>query len=188
MSQAQPVIGVLVASTRPQRIGLQLGQQVAQFAQEHSEFAVQIIDLAQVNLPFLDEPRMPSLGDYVHEHTRAWSRTISSLDALIIVTPQYNAGYPAPLKNAIDTIYAEWAGKPVLILSYGYHGGVMGAQQLAAVLKHVKTDLVEPSVALTTGEDQRNPDTSLRDPAALVNAHSAELETALKSLAAAVSE
>lgn len=177
-------LGVLIASTRPQRIGLQLGEHIADFARRHTNADVQIIDLQQVNLPLLNEPRMPSLGDYVHEHTRAWARTITATDSLIIVTPQYNAGYPAPLKNAIDTLYAEWADKPTLIVSYGYHGGEQAAQQLSSVLARVKVALIEPAIAITTSNEQRDEQGFLRDPSALVAAHSAELEAGLKALTA----
>ena len=69
-----PVIGILVGSTRPTRVGRQLADQIAELARLRSEADITVVDLAEVALPFLDEPEMPSLGRYVHEHTRAWKR------------------------------------------------------------------------------------------------------------------
>lgn len=98
-----PVIGVLVGSTRPVRAGGQLANQIAELARLRSEADITMIDLAEVDLPLLDEPAMPAKGNYQHEHTRAWKRTIDGLDAVIVVSPQYNGGYPAPLKKTPST-------------------------------------------------------------------------------------
>jgi NAD(P)H-dependent FMN reductase len=93
-----------------------------------------LLDLAVVDLPFLDEPLMAALQQYEHEHTRAWSRTVSSFDGFFFVFPQYNWGYPAPLKNALDFLYAEWREKPVSFLTYGTRGGSQAAEQFSRVL------------------------------------------------------
>jgi NAD(P)H-dependent FMN reductase len=80
------------------------------------------VDLAQVGLPFLDEPLKPALGHDAHEHTRAWSRLVTSFDAFVLVSPQYNWGYPAPSENALDFLYAEWRDKPAGLVTYGTRG------------------------------------------------------------------
>jgi NAD(P)H-dependent FMN reductase len=67
----------------------------------------ELIDLAEINLPFLDEPLKAGLRQYEHEHTRAWSELISGYDGFLFVFPQYNWGYPAPPKNALDFLYYE---------------------------------------------------------------------------------
>jgi NAD(P)H-dependent FMN reductase len=64
-----------------------------------------------------------------------WSQFIKSLDGIIIVTPQYNWGYPGELKNALDHLYWEWAGKPVALITYGGHGGDRAREQLQQVLQ-----------------------------------------------------
>jgi len=103
---------IILASTRPGSIGPALGTWIAQTARRTDSFdRVEVLDLAQINLPFLDEPHHPRLGRYTKPHTFAWSDAISTADALVIVTPEYNSGFPAPLKNAIDFLHAEWKNK-----------------------------------------------------------------------------
>lgn len=181
-----PVIGILVGSTRPVRIGRQLADQIAELARLRSEADITVVDLAQVALPWLDEPKMPALGDYQHEHTRAWARVIDGLDAVIVVSPQYNGGYPAPLKNAIDTVYAQWRDKPVLLVTYGFHGGSMAAQQLAQVFGVVKAHLLEPSIAITATNDDRDASGHLANPCELVERHRAQLEVGFSEIHAAL--
>jgi NAD(P)H-dependent FMN reductase len=96
-----------------------------------------------------DEPAIPAYGDYLNEHTRAWSRKVSEADAIVFVTPQYNWGYPAPLKNALDHLYKEWNGKPTLIVTYGGHGGGKCAQQLRQVAEGLKMRAVPTMPGLT---------------------------------------
>ncbi|MEX0847062.1 MAG: NAD(P)H-dependent oxidoreductase [Ilumatobacteraceae bacterium] len=116
---SKPTLQVIVASTRPGRIGLPVGEWFRDVAAEHGAFAVELVDLAEVALPFFDEPKHPKLGDYVHQHTRDWSATITRGDAFVMVTPEYNHGFNAVLKNAIDFLSNEWAYKPVGFVSYG---------------------------------------------------------------------
>jgi len=113
-----------------------------------------IINLGSLALPFFDEDIMPAMitspENYAHPAVREWSKLVSSLDAIIIVTPQYNWGYPAVLKNSVDCLYNEWKNKPILILSYGGHGGGKSAAQLKQVLEGgVKARLVEKMVGIT---------------------------------------
>jgi NAD(P)H-dependent FMN reductase len=100
-----------------------------------SPLSYEVIDLADVGLPFLDEPRKPALGDYRHEHTRAWSNLISGYQGFVFVFPQYNWGYPAPLKNALDFLCREWHGKPPASVTYGTRGGGKGADQIYQVFE-----------------------------------------------------
>ncbi len=79
--------------------------------------------------------RITHFSQYHQPHTQTWSQLISSHDAFIFITPQYNWGYPAALKNAIDYLFNEWKGKPALIVSYGGHGGGKAAAQLRVVLE-----------------------------------------------------
>ncbi|NYI70914.1 NAD(P)H-dependent FMN reductase [Naumannella cuiyingiana] len=131
----EPVLQVIIASTRPGRVGRAFGEWFAEIAREHGGFRVELIDLAEVGLPFLDEPKHPRLGDYQHQHTRDWSATIARGDAYVFVTPEYNYGYNAVLKNAIDFLHNEWHDKAVGFVGYGGIGaGTRAIQQLKQVV------------------------------------------------------
>jgi NAD(P)H-dependent FMN reductase len=121
-STNKPNIGIIVGSNRPSRICLSIAEWAAGTMQ-HDSLNLAIIDLAEINLPFLDEPEIPAHHHYQKNHTRAWSELVNSYDGFVLVFPQYNWGYPAVLKNAMDYLYDEWAGKPVSIMCYGGHGG-----------------------------------------------------------------
>ena len=108
---------------------------VRRVAQERSPLHYEPVDLAAIDLPFLDEPRKAALREYEHEHTHAWSRLVSSFDGFVFVFPQYNWGYPAPLKNALDFLYFEWHDRPAASVTYGTRGGNRGAQQFLGVLE-----------------------------------------------------
>lgn len=111
---------VITASTRPGRVGPVVTEWFAELAAKHGGFdEVEVADLAVINLPFLDESNHPSERDYQHEHTRRWSNVVDAADAFVLVLPEYNRGFPAPLKNALDFLYHEWSHKPVGFVSYG---------------------------------------------------------------------
>jgi NAD(P)H-dependent FMN reductase len=126
---------IILSSTRPGRKGPALANWIVEVAKKYPEFSVELLDLAVINLPFLDEPEHPRLQKYTKEHTKKWSATIGSAHAFIFVTPEYNFGYPATLKNALDFLYNEWSYKPVAFVSYGgIAGGTRSMQQLKQVL------------------------------------------------------
>lgn len=114
---------IIVATTREGRSGRALGNWMADYAREHSDFEVEIADLAEIDLPFLDERNHPMLGKYEKDHTLAWAKTVQAADAFIIVTAEYNRSFPAPLKNALDFLFNEWRDKPVGFLCYGGGAG-----------------------------------------------------------------
>jgi NAD(P)H-dependent FMN reductase len=126
-------IAVVIGSTRANRICGGIAAWVRDALQEQSALRYDLVDLAEVDLPFLDEPLMAALGQYEHDHTRAWSRLIDGYGGFVFVFPQYNWGYPAPLKNALDFLYREWSGKPVTTVTYGTRGGNRAAQQIHEV-------------------------------------------------------
>jgi len=130
---------IITASTRPGRKGPALADWIFETAKKHTEFSVELLDLAVINLPFLDEPNHPRLQKYEKEHTKKWSSTIASADAFIFVTPEYNYGYPATLKNAIDFLHNEWLYKPVGFVTYGgIAGGTRSMQAIKQVVSAVK--------------------------------------------------
>ena len=133
-----PILQIIIASTRPGRVGPSVASWIHQRAIAHGGFDVELIDLAEVNLPMFDEPNHPRLRQYVHQHTKDWSATIDRADAFIFVIPEYNYGFNAAIKNAIDYLNAEWKHKPVGFVSYG---GVGAGTRAVQMLKQVITAL-----------------------------------------------
>ncbi|MHA6757163.1 NADPH-dependent FMN reductase [Streptacidiphilus sp. PAMC 29251] len=130
---------IIVASSRPGRVGPTVAGWIEQEARAHGGFAeVELVDLAEVDLPFMNEPHHPRLGQYTHQHTRDWSSKVSEADAFVFVMPEYNYGYNAELKNAIDYLHTEWQYKPVGLVSYG---GVSAGTRAAQMIKQVVTTL-----------------------------------------------
>jgi NAD(P)H-dependent FMN reductase len=139
-------VGILIGTTRVARIGPQVAQFLLdilndagtkQYKKAQSQISLETIDIKDFNLPMFNEPglmnRITRTEDYFHAHTRAWSTHISTFDAFIFLSAQRNWGIPAELKNAIDYLFHEWKGKPVMIVSYGGHGGVQAAEQIKIV-------------------------------------------------------
>jgi NAD(P)H-dependent FMN reductase len=122
-----------------------------------------LIDLAAVNLPFLDEPVMAAERHYLHEHTRAWSELVSSFDGFIFVFPQYNWGYPAPLKNALDFLYWEWRDKPVSFVTFGTRGGSRAAAQIQGVFQGLHMVELTDHLEVVISEDDVDEQWQLKD-------------------------
>ena len=129
-------IKIITSTTREGRKGIAVANWITDFAKQTNKYNIELLDLAKINLPFMDEPNHPRLKQYQHEHTKKWSETINSADAFIIVLAEYNFGFPAPIKNAIDYLFHEWKYKPVGFVSYG---GVSGGLRSAQMLKQVVT-------------------------------------------------
>jgi NAD(P)H-dependent FMN reductase len=133
-----PSLQIIIASTRPGRVGLPVAQWFQERAVAHGGFDVELVDLAEVGLPFLDEPNHPRLRRYEHQHTKDWSAKVDAADAFAFVMPEYNYGFNAPLKNAIDFLNQEWRYKPVGFVSYG---GVAAGTRAVQMAKQVVTTL-----------------------------------------------
>ena len=129
-----PRLLVLIASTRPVRAGEPVGDWFASRAREHGGFDVEVVDLKELGLPMMDEEKHPRFGEYANPHTIAWADTVDSSDAFVFVMPEYNHSFTAPLKNAIDYVFAEWGRKPVGFVSYG---GVAAGTRAVQALKPV---------------------------------------------------
>ncbi|TXN31017.1 NADPH-dependent FMN reductase [Lacisediminihabitans profunda] len=114
-----PRLMIVVASVRPGRIGLPIAEWVRSAVQEKGGFEIDFADLAEIGLPFMDEPNHPRLRQYTHDHTIRWSERVDAADAFIFVTPEYNHSFSPALKNALDYLSAEWWRKPVGFVSYG---------------------------------------------------------------------
>jgi NAD(P)H-dependent FMN reductase len=154
-----PILMIIVASTRPGRVGLPVGRWFEQRARGHGGFDVEFVDLGELDLPLLDEPNHPRFRQYTKPHTLRWSAMVEGADAFVIVTSEYNHGYPAPLKNAIDFLSQEWRYKPVGFVSYGgVAAGTRAMQQLKTVVAALKMMAVPeavniPFVAQFLGDD-----------------------------------
>jgi NAD(P)H-dependent FMN reductase len=133
-----PTLQIIIASTRPGRAGLPIGQWFTARARAHGAFDIDLADLAEVNLPFLDEAAHPRLRQYTKQHTKDWSARVEAADAFAIVMPEYNFGFPATIKNAVDFLHSEWNYKPVGFVSYG---GVAAGTRAVQQLKQVVTTL-----------------------------------------------
>lgn len=130
-------------------MGGQIGEWAAQTARAHGGFDVVVSDLAEVALPMLDEPSHPSEGLYTQEHTRQWSAAVAGSDAFVFVMPEYNFGFTAPLKNAIDYLYTEWQYKPVAFVSYGMtSAGLRAVQMIKQVVTTLKMFPVTEAVSI----------------------------------------
>ena len=182
-------VAVLIGSTRPGRISAGIAEWVRTVAQAESPLHYDILDLAEVNLPFLDEPFMAALGRYEHEHTRAWSRTIASFDGFIFVFPQYNWGYPGVLKNAIDFLYAEWANKPASFVTFGTRGGSRAAEHFVSVMRGLHMVELADHLEVVITEEDVDQAWQLRDLAAVMSPYvdqtrviDAEMVTALSAV------
>lgn len=145
-----PKIGVVVSTTRPARIGPKVAAWVAGLAPYGSE--VEVVDLAAIGLPFLADTQMPANGEYDQPSTVAWSERVRGYDALVLTVAEYNGGYPAVLKNAIDTLHAEWNGLPVGVVGYGWGGAEAATGALSTVLDRVQTLRLD-GPGLRFGED-----------------------------------
>lgn len=134
-------INIIVGSTRPNRFGITAASWFNDLAQNSHLDGVdfELIDLAEINLPLLDEPVSASQHQYANQHTKDWSAKIAEADGYIFVTPEYNHSYPASLKNAIDYLYQEWNYKPAAFVSYGAgQGGSRAIEHLRGVAAQIK--------------------------------------------------
>ncbi|MCD9199055.1 NADPH-dependent FMN reductase [Aeromicrobium wangtongii] len=145
-----PRLLIVIGSSRPGRLGHHVGRWFEYRVREHGQFEPVVADLAEIALPFFDEPRHPRLGDYAHQHTRDWAALVGSTDAVVLVTPEYNHGPSAVLKNAIDFLHAEWRDKPVGFVSYGgVAAGTRAVQQLVQIVATVRMIPVFDAVAIS---------------------------------------
>jgi NAD(P)H-dependent FMN reductase len=128
-------IKIIVGSTRPNRFSEQPAQWILAKAGQRQDLDVELLDLRDYPLPFFEEPMPPGMAkdSYTHPVVTRWREKIKEADGFIMVTPEYNHGYPAVLKNALDYVYYAWSRKAVAFVSWGGVGGARGVEQLRAV-------------------------------------------------------
>jgi len=149
-------IGIILGSTRPGRVGEAVAKWVYEIASQRKDADFELVDLADYDLPHLDEPVPPSMGHYVHDHTKAWASTIAEFDGFLFVTPEYNHSTSGALKNAIDFLYAEWNNKAAGFVSYGSVGGTRAVEHLRLIMSELQVATVRAQVALSLFTDFEN--------------------------------
>lgn len=141
-------IKVIVGSTRPGRVGRKIADWYVQDLELPAGSTVEIVDLADVNLPFLDEAMPAMYGQYANDHTKKWAEVIGDADGFVWVTPEYNHAPSAPLLNAISYLNAEWKYKPVAFVGYGTLGGTRAVQVLVGTASELNMVAVRERVAV----------------------------------------
>ncbi|WP_133128695.1 NADPH-dependent FMN reductase [Legionella nagasakiensis] len=149
-------VGIIIGSTRPNRVGEGVAKWVYEQAQKRQDAYFELIDLRDYDLPLLDEGIPPSLGKYSKEHTKKWAKKIAALDAYVFVTPEYNHGTSGALKNALDFLYKEWNNKAAGFVGYGSAGGVRAVEQLRLVMAELQIADVRAQVSLSLYADFEN--------------------------------
>jgi NAD(P)H-dependent FMN reductase len=146
-------VAIVTGSTRPGRQNEAVSRWVYQVATERQDADFELVDIADYNLPLLDEPAPPSLGQYQQEHTKRWAQKIGSFDAYVFVTPEYNHSTSGALKNAIDFLYREWNNKAAAFVSYGGYGGVRAVEHLRLIMAELMVATVRAQVVLSLFDD-----------------------------------
>jgi NAD(P)H-dependent FMN reductase len=149
-------IGIILGSTRPNRIGEAVARWVHELARKRSDASFELIDIRDYGLPLLDEPIPPSQGKYSKDHTKRWAATIDACDAYVFVTPEYNHSTSGALKNAIDFLYREWNNKAAGFVSYGSAGGVRAVEHLRLIMAELQIADVRAQVMLSLFTDFEN--------------------------------
>jgi len=150
-------IAIIIGSTRPGRKGAGVAKWVYDIAQKRSDAEFELVDIKDYDLPLLDEPVSPTMGqEYTHQHTKIWSAKIASFDAYVFVTPEYNHGTSGALKNAIDFLYHEWVNKAAGFVGYGGAAGTRAVENLRLVMGELQVATVRAQVGLSLFTDYEN--------------------------------
>lgn len=144
----RPLIQIVVGSTRKGRASEPVADWLADIARARGDLTAQIVDLRELGLPWLSGSTPPA-NDRREEGAERWAESVAAADGFVFVTAEYNHGYAAPLKNALDLLFSEWARKPVAFLSYGgAGGGVRAVEQLRQVAIELNMVPIRRQVAI----------------------------------------
>ena len=149
-------VGIIIGSTRPGRKAEVVARWVYDIAAKRGDASFEVVDIADFDLPLLDEAVPPSMNQYSKPHTKAWAAKIATFDAFVFVTPEYNHSISGALKNAIDFLFREWSDKAAGFVGYGGVGGVRAVEQLRLVMGEIKIADVRAQVALSLFTDFEN--------------------------------
>jgi NAD(P)H-dependent FMN reductase len=149
-------IAIIIGSTRPNRNGEAVGRWTFDLARKRTDAQFELVDLKEINLPLLDEPVPPAMGQYSKPHTKAWAARIDAFDGFVFVTPEYNHSTCGALKNAIDYLFREWNNKAAGFVSYGSAGGARAVEHLRLIMAEVQVATVRSQVMLSLMTDFEN--------------------------------
>jgi NAD(P)H-dependent FMN reductase len=144
---------VILGSTRPGRAGEAVAKWVYKTANQRDDFEMELVDVADYELPLLDEPVPPLMNKYSKEHTKKWSEKISEADGYIFVAAEYNHSVAGGLKNAIDYLNHEWNNKSVGFVSYGSNGGSRAVEHLRGIAGELQMADVREQLLLYLAND-----------------------------------
>jgi NAD(P)H-dependent FMN reductase len=150
MNMSALKIKVITGSTRADRFSEKPALWITDELKKQEGVEVELLDLRDYPMPFFEEGVSPSMKKepYKHPVVSRWTAKIAEGDAFVIVTPEYNHGYPAVLKNALDYVYPEWNKKAVGFVSYGTVGGARAVEQLRQVAVELQMAPIRQSIHL----------------------------------------
>jgi NAD(P)H-dependent FMN reductase len=146
MTSPTPRIGIVIGSTREGRFGAKPAHWIHQIAQQRTDLSFELIDLRDHPLPFFDEPMSPAWAPVKNEAAQRWAAKLATLDGLVVVTPEYNHGPSAVLKNALDYAYKEFIRKPIGFVGYGGVGAARAIEQLRLIATELQMAPVRNAV------------------------------------------
>ena len=149
-------VAIILGSTRPGRRAEPIARWIYGIAGKRGDARFELVDIADFKLPLLDEPMPAMMHKYTQLHTRNWAAKIGSFDAFVFVTPEYNHGISASLKNAIDFLYREWNNKAAGFVGYGAGEGTRGVEQLRLIMAEMQVATVRAQVGLSLFTDFEN--------------------------------
>ena len=158
-------IGVFLGSVRNGRIGEQVGSWVMDAAAEH-DADYRLLDLADFDVPHLVAEVVPGAANKQYDDpvVTRWSEAVDACDGFVFVTPEYNHSIPGTMKNAFDSLFGEWAGKPVAFVGYGADGGVRAVEHWRQIVANLSMTDIRNQVALNIfGEDVDDGELSPRE-------------------------
>jgi NAD(P)H-dependent FMN reductase len=147
-----PRIGIVIGSTRPNRFGEKPAAWIYEIAQKRTDLGFELLDLRNYPLPLFDEPMSPAWGPVKNEVAQRWQAKLAGLDGFILVTPEYNHGTSAVLKNALDYAYKEFVRKPVAFVGYGGVGAARAVEHLRLVATELQMASVRNAVHITAAD------------------------------------
>lgn len=157
-------IKIILASVRDGRFGDKPAKWIADIANEVEGFSVELLDLKDYSLPMFAEAVSPFyvLDKYSNPLINRWAEEIATADGFVVVTPEYNHGYPSSLKNNMDYLYKEWNKKPIAFVGYGATGGSFAVGQLRQVAIELQMTPIRNAVHINSPWNLVEKDGSLK--------------------------
>lgn len=140
---------IIVGTTRPNRVTPRLAAWVADEARKMADTTVEVVDLIDYDMPFLDEPASPRFNPdrHINQAAEKWTSTLNKADAYVFVTPEYNHSIPGVLKNAMDYLTWEMVKKPSSVVAHGSVGGARATMHLKEILSEGRSVVIPTQVA-----------------------------------------